>query len=297
MRHDPRRAPRCRGAFRRPRGVRRAATRPSPTPSCSSGSEATRCRYLEHRLEPGDRVVVWGPNSIDWAVAALAVSYAGGVLVPVNSRYTGARGRRHRRAHPAPRSSWSPTASSAATSSPSCARPATCRRGTGQPSTAHDRPSRRGAALAPTSRPRRSRRGPTRSRPTTSPTSSSPPAPPAAPKGAMTAHRQTIGVARAWAELGGVRAGRPLPRGQPVLPLLRLQDRHRGRPAHRRHALPGRDLRPRRDDGADRVRADHRAARRADDLPVAAQRPGPRPTSTSRRCGSRSPAPPSYPWC
>jgi acyl-CoA synthetase (AMP-forming)/AMP-acid ligase II len=38
----------------------------------------------------GDRIVVWGPNSIDWAVAALAVSYAGAVLVPVNSRYVGA---------------------------------------------------------------------------------------------------------------------------------------------------------------------------------------------------------------
>jgi len=37
-----------------------------------------------------DRVVVWGPNSIDWAVAALAVTYAGAVLVPVNSRYVGA---------------------------------------------------------------------------------------------------------------------------------------------------------------------------------------------------------------
>ncbi|MCP6280371.1 AMP-binding protein, partial [Klebsiella pneumoniae] len=38
----------------------------------------------------GDRVVLWGPNSIDWAVAALAVTYAGAVLVPVNSRYVGA---------------------------------------------------------------------------------------------------------------------------------------------------------------------------------------------------------------
>jgi acyl-CoA synthetase (AMP-forming)/AMP-acid ligase II len=45
--------------------------------------------YVAHGLEPGDRVVVWAPNSIDWAVAALAVSYAGGVLVPANSRYTG----------------------------------------------------------------------------------------------------------------------------------------------------------------------------------------------------------------
>jgi acyl-CoA synthetase (AMP-forming)/AMP-acid ligase II len=49
----------------------------------------TACGYVAHGLEPGDRVVVWAPNSIDWVIAALAVSYAGGVLVPANSRYTG----------------------------------------------------------------------------------------------------------------------------------------------------------------------------------------------------------------
>jgi len=45
--------------------------------------------YVGLGLEPGDRVCVWGPNSIEWVVAALAVSYAGGTLVPANSRYTG----------------------------------------------------------------------------------------------------------------------------------------------------------------------------------------------------------------
>ena len=45
--------------------------------------------YLAYDLRPGERVVVWAPNSIDWVVASLAVSYAGGTLVPVNSRYTG----------------------------------------------------------------------------------------------------------------------------------------------------------------------------------------------------------------
>jgi acyl-CoA synthetase (AMP-forming)/AMP-acid ligase II len=45
--------------------------------------------YVARGLRPGDRVVVWAPNSIDWVVAALAVSYAGGTLVPANSRYTG----------------------------------------------------------------------------------------------------------------------------------------------------------------------------------------------------------------
>ncbi|MGH3308784.1 MAG: AMP-binding protein, partial [Nocardioides sp.] len=45
--------------------------------------------YVAQGLEPGERVVIWAPNSIDWAVSALAATYAGGVLVPVNSRYTG----------------------------------------------------------------------------------------------------------------------------------------------------------------------------------------------------------------
>jgi acyl-CoA synthetase (AMP-forming)/AMP-acid ligase II len=45
--------------------------------------------YVALGLRPGDRVCVWAPNSISWVVAALATSYAGGTLVPVNSRYTG----------------------------------------------------------------------------------------------------------------------------------------------------------------------------------------------------------------
>ncbi|GGO68858.1 FadD3 family acyl-CoA ligase [Nocardioides deserti] len=44
--------------------------------------------YVARGLRPGDRVCLWAPNSIDWVVAGLAVSYAGGVLVPLNSRYT-----------------------------------------------------------------------------------------------------------------------------------------------------------------------------------------------------------------
>jgi HIP---CoA ligase len=49
----------------------------------------TAAGYRARGLAPGGRVVVWAPNSVDWVVAALSVSYAGGVLVPVNSRYTG----------------------------------------------------------------------------------------------------------------------------------------------------------------------------------------------------------------
>jgi acyl-CoA synthetase (AMP-forming)/AMP-acid ligase II len=50
---------------------------------------ATGAGYRARGLRPGDRLVLWAPNSIDWVVAALAVSYAGGTLVPANSRYTG----------------------------------------------------------------------------------------------------------------------------------------------------------------------------------------------------------------
>ncbi|RNL80431.1 fatty acid--CoA ligase [Nocardioides marmorisolisilvae] len=45
--------------------------------------------YVALGLEPGDRVCIWAPNSTDWIVAGLAASYAGGTLVPINSRYTG----------------------------------------------------------------------------------------------------------------------------------------------------------------------------------------------------------------
>ncbi|MFI5953148.1 AMP-binding protein [Cryptosporangium sp. NPDC051539] len=40
-------------------------------------------------VRPGDRVAVWGPNSGRWVAAALGVLGAGGVLVPVNTRFKG----------------------------------------------------------------------------------------------------------------------------------------------------------------------------------------------------------------
>ena len=45
---------------------------------------------LDVGIEPGDRVAVWAPNSLEWIVAALGVTSAGGVLVPVNTRFRGA---------------------------------------------------------------------------------------------------------------------------------------------------------------------------------------------------------------
>ncbi|MFM9378730.1 FadD3 family acyl-CoA ligase [Gordonia sp. VNK21] len=39
-------------------------------------------------LRHGDRVALWAPNSHHWPVAVLGIQYAGGVLVPLNTRYT-----------------------------------------------------------------------------------------------------------------------------------------------------------------------------------------------------------------
>jgi acyl-CoA synthetase (AMP-forming)/AMP-acid ligase II len=41
-------------------------------------------------IGPGERVGLWAPNSIEWAVASLGVLFAGGAVVPVNTRYTAA---------------------------------------------------------------------------------------------------------------------------------------------------------------------------------------------------------------
>jgi len=41
-------------------------------------------------VQPGDRVALWSPNTWHWVIACLGTHYAGGVLVPLNTRYTAA---------------------------------------------------------------------------------------------------------------------------------------------------------------------------------------------------------------
>jgi acyl-CoA synthetase (AMP-forming)/AMP-acid ligase II len=153
--------------------------------------EATAAAYAEAGVGRGDRVVLWGPNSIDWAVAALAVSCAGGVLVPVNSRYVGpevadvvARTRaalvvvrdgflgRHQVQELADAGVADRVAPLEAITAGST--------GTLGGETWQPGPDDVADILFTSGTTGRS-------------------------KGAMSAHRQTIGVARAWAELGGVR--------------------------------------------------------------------------------------------
>ena len=79
--------------------VRRAAEEYGDAPACSMDGRTVSYTELhdlvrrtaaafQKRGMRGGRVVLWAPNSIDWIVAALAVTYAGGTLVPANSRYT-----------------------------------------------------------------------------------------------------------------------------------------------------------------------------------------------------------------
>ncbi|MGN5238251.1 MULTISPECIES: FadD3 family acyl-CoA ligase [unclassified Rhodococcus (in: high G+C Gram-positive bacteria)] len=39
-------------------------------------------------VEPGARVAIWSPNTYHWEIAALGAHWAGGVVVPINTRYT-----------------------------------------------------------------------------------------------------------------------------------------------------------------------------------------------------------------
>ena len=48
---------------------------------CAAGA------FAEFGIRQGDRVAVWAPNSAEWIIAAFGLMTAGGVLVPVNTRF------------------------------------------------------------------------------------------------------------------------------------------------------------------------------------------------------------------
>ena len=46
--------------------------------------------YVAAGVKHGDRVAIWAPNSAEWIIAAFGLLSAGGVLVPVNTRFKAA---------------------------------------------------------------------------------------------------------------------------------------------------------------------------------------------------------------
>jgi len=52
--------------------------------------DAAARAFVAAGLEPGDRVGLWAPNCWEWVVAVVGLQAAGGVVVPLNSRYKGA---------------------------------------------------------------------------------------------------------------------------------------------------------------------------------------------------------------
>jgi acyl-CoA synthetase (AMP-forming)/AMP-acid ligase II len=83
-----------------PAALARAARQWPDQEALADGSvRLTYRQYLERSVQlargliargvgPGDRVIVWAPNSAEVALTAMAVAFAGGVLVPLNTRFT-----------------------------------------------------------------------------------------------------------------------------------------------------------------------------------------------------------------
>lgn len=84
-----------------PNLLRHAAATRGESPAIYDGDEViswaelervARCAaaaYIAAGVEPGDRVAIWAPNVWEWIPAALGIHLAGGVLVPLNTRYKG----------------------------------------------------------------------------------------------------------------------------------------------------------------------------------------------------------------
>src|SRR3954451_9335724 len=58
-------------------------------PELAARIEESSRAFIAAGLEAGDRVGIWAPNTAEWVFAALGAIGAGGVLVPLNTRFKG----------------------------------------------------------------------------------------------------------------------------------------------------------------------------------------------------------------
>jgi len=59
-------------------------------PELAADSLQAARAFVAAGLRPGDRVGIWAPNCAGWIFAAIGLQMAGGVLVPLNTRFKGA---------------------------------------------------------------------------------------------------------------------------------------------------------------------------------------------------------------
>ena len=205
-------------------------------------------------VSAGDRVAIWSPNTWHWVVACLATTYAGGVLVPLNTRYTASEATDilARTGAPLLFASGEFLGADKAASIDRDALPDLrhiIRVPIEKDDGTWDEFMARGTDLgAVDARAAAVKPDDVSDILFTSGTTGR-------SKGALCAHRQSLG---GLGGLGGVRPDHqrgPLPLHQPVLPQLRLQGRNPGVPADRGDADPAADVRPRAGHGAV---ADHR---------------------------------------
>ncbi|MDQ3146075.1 MAG: AMP-binding protein, partial [Actinomycetota bacterium] len=58
-------------------------------PALADAAERATAAVIAAGLAPGERAALWAPNIGEWVVAALGILGAGGVVVPLNTRFKG----------------------------------------------------------------------------------------------------------------------------------------------------------------------------------------------------------------